>query len=74
MSLNYITDNGGALQAVVVPIEYWGIILENIRPSMRDDTSYLLASNTMKERLLAAKARMNEPAMSWEEVKRALDV
>ncbi len=79
MNLQYITDASGRPQAVVVPIADWSNIVERIRAceqsDMPDDaTEYLLSSPVMEKRLLEAKARMNEPARSWEEVRDALGI
>lgn len=79
MNLQYITDANGKPQAVVVPIAYWSSIVEKIRaceqPDLPDDeTEYLLSSSAMEKRLLEAKARMHEPAKSWEEVRDALGI
>ena len=49
--LKYISDEKGERIAVIVPIEVW----EELTGA--DETSYLLQSETMKERLLAAKNR-----------------
>ena len=49
--LKYISDEKGERIAVIVPIEVWEEITGG------DETSYLLQSETMKERLLAAKNR-----------------
>lgn len=79
MNLQYITDASGNPQAVVVPIAEWTSIVERIRdfekPAQTDDeTDYLLSSPAMKKRLLEARARMNEPAKPWDEVKDALGI
>lgn len=49
--LKYISDEKGERIAVIVPIEVWEEL------TGKDETSYLLQSETMKERLLAAKNR-----------------
>ena len=49
--LKYISDDQGERIAVIVPIEVWEELTGG------DETSYLLQSETMKERLLAAKNR-----------------
>ncbi len=79
MNLQYITDSNGNPQAVVVPIAYWTSIVERIRAFEQtaqkdDETNYLLSSPAMRKRLLEAKARMNEPAKPWEEVRDALGI
>ncbi len=77
MNLQYITDASGNPQAVVVPIAEWSSIIEKIRACERtdksaDETDYLLSTPAMEKRLLEAKARMKEPAKSWDEVRDAL--
>jgi len=49
--LKYISDDQGERIAVIVPIEVWEELTGG------DETSYLLQSETMKKRLLAAKNR-----------------
>lgn len=49
--LKYISDEKGKQIAVIVPIEVWKELTSG------DETSYLLQSETMKQRLLAAKNR-----------------
>ena len=49
--LKYISNEKGDRIAVIVPIEVWEDLTSG------DETSYLLQSETMKERLLAAKNR-----------------
>lgn len=49
--LKYISDDKGERIAVIVPIEVWEEL------TGKDETSYLLQSETMRERLLAAKNR-----------------
>lgn len=79
MNLEYLTDASGSPRAVVVPIADW----ENLMSKMNyyenadkgeDETAYLLSSNTMKNRLLDAKKRLQKPARSWDEVKNALGI
>ena len=79
MNLQYITDASGNPQAVVIPIADWFSIVEKIRACERpdksgDETDYLLSSPAMEKRLLEAKARMDEPARSWDEVRDALGI
>ena len=79
MNLQYITDASGNPQAVVVPIAEWSSIVEKIGACERtdksaDETDYLLSTPAMEKRLLEAKARMNEPARSWDEVRDALGI
>ena len=49
--IRYVSDAAGNPVAVIVPIDLWGEI-ESER-----ETAYLLRSDAMKQRLLAAKAR-----------------
>ena len=49
--LKYISDDKGKQIAVIVPIEVWEELTSG------DETSYLLQSETMRKRLLAAKNR-----------------
>ena len=49
--LQYISDEKGDRIAVIVPIEVWEEL------TGKDETSYLLQSETMRKRLLAAKNR-----------------
>ena len=49
--IQYITDADGRPISVIVPIELWREI------ESEKETAYLLKSETMKERLLAAKQR-----------------
>ncbi len=49
--LKYISDDQGELIAVIFPIEVWEELTGG------DETDYLLKSETMKKRLLAAKNR-----------------
>ncbi len=49
--LKYISDDQGERIEVIVPIEVWEKL------TSEDETSYLLQSETMRERLLAAKNR-----------------
>ena len=79
MNLEYLTDASGSPRAVVVPMADWESMVEKIRfyegaSQQNDETAYLLASETMKNRLLEAKQRLSEPAKSWEEVKNALGI
>lgn len=75
MTLQYITDANGNPQAVVIPLVEWSSIVEKIQASESDsETEYLLSSPAMKKRLLEAKARMNEPAKSWDEVRDVLGI
>ena len=49
--IQYISDEGGKLTAVIVPIELWQEIVSE------HETSYLLKSEAMKKRLLQARNR-----------------
>ncbi len=51
LAIQYISDEDGDVTAVVVPIELWRDIASEL------ETNYLLSSETMKQRLLAAKNR-----------------
>ena len=51
LQLQYVSDEKGKTTSVIVPIELWReLISEN-------ETAYLLQSDTMRERLLAAMTR-----------------
>ena len=50
-NLQYISDDTGNLTGVLVPIELWNEISSEL------ETSYLLKSQNMKQRLLKAKKR-----------------
>lgn len=58
--IKYVSDEKGQVVEVIVPINLWNEI-ESER-----ETAYLLASKTMKSRLLKAKNR--QEGMSLEEV------
>ena len=58
--IQYVSDESGEPTAVIVPISLWRDI-ESER-----ETAYLLKSETMKRRLLAAKER--EQGLSLDEV------
>ncbi len=49
--IKYVADEKGDRIAVIVPIELWEEL------TSEDETSYLLRSETMKNRLLSAKDR-----------------
>jgi len=74
MSIQYIVNESGVPTAVVVSIEEWEMLLDKVRKMEpeRDDTEYLLQSETMKKRLLEAKSRSG--GKSWEEVQDALGI
>lgn len=52
-SLQYVSDTSGTPIAVIVPISLWQEI------QSERETAYLLGSETMKQRLLAAKDRQD---------------
>ena len=64
--LKYISDDQGERVAVIVPIEVWEEI------TGEDETSYLLQSETMRKRLLAAKNR--QTGISLEEASEKLGI
>jgi antitoxin YefM len=49
--IQYVSNENGTPTAVIVPIELWQQILAE------QETAYLLKSEAMKQRLLAAKGR-----------------
>ena len=51
MQFQYISDEQGNVQSVIVPIQLWHEILAE------RETAYLLESEKMKQRLLEAKER-----------------
>jgi PHD/YefM family antitoxin component YafN of YafNO toxin-antitoxin module len=59
-NVQYVSDDSGTPVAVIVPITLWQEI------QSERETAYLLKSETMKQRLLAAKER--QQGMSLEEV------
>jgi hypothetical protein len=60
VDIQYLSDESGETIAAIVPIELWREI-ESER-----ETAYLLQSETMKQRILAAKSRQG--GMGLEEV------
>lgn len=52
-NLQYISNESGATTSVIVPIELWQEI------TAETETAYLLKSEAMKKRLLAAKERQD---------------
>ena len=56
--LQYVTDSEGKPVSVIVPIDLWQEIQQEIRSER--ETVYLLGNETMKRRLLEAKARTEE--------------
>lgn len=59
-NIQYVSDDSGSPIAVIVPIALWQEI------QSERETAYLLKSETMKQRLLAAKDR--QTGMSLESV------
>ena len=49
--VQYVSDEQGKVQSVIVPIELWREVLSE------RETAYLLKSETMRQRLLAAIER-----------------
>ena len=74
MGIQYIVNESGDLTAVVVPIDEWNRLLEEVKKAEpeRDDTAYLLQSEAMRKRLLEAKERSG--GKTWEEVQDALGI
>ncbi|WP_103666453.1 prevent-host-death protein [Pseudanabaena sp. BC1403] len=52
-TLQYICDSEGQTVSVVVPVAFWKELMAE------RETTYLLSSPTMKERLLAARKRQD---------------
>lgn len=59
-NIQYVSDDNGTPVAVIIPIDLWTEI------QSERETAYLLNSDVMKQRLLAAKDRQN--GMSLESV------
>ena len=53
MQFQYISDEQGNVQSVIVPIQLWREI------TSEHETAYLLKSRVMKKRLLEAKERQD---------------
>jgi PHD/YefM family antitoxin component YafN of YafNO toxin-antitoxin module len=51
--IRYVSDEEGKTTGVIIPIQLWKEILSE------KETAYLLKSEAMKKRLLAAKKRRN---------------
>lgn len=64
--VQYVTNNLNDITGVIVPIELWHEL------QSEKETAYLLKSEAMKERLLAAKKR--DSGVSLEEVSEKLGV
>lgn len=58
--IQYVSNQDGQAVAVILPIDLWREL------QAEQETAYLLKSETMKQRLLAAKNR--QTGMSMEEV------
>lgn len=65
-NIQYVSDDNGTPVAVIVPITLWKEL------QSERETAYLLNSDVMKQRLLAAKDRQN--GMSLESVCEQLGV
>jgi PHD/YefM family antitoxin component YafN of YafNO toxin-antitoxin module len=74
MSIQYIVNESGDPTAVVVPIDEWNRLLEEIQEAepRRDDTTYFLQSKAMRKRLMEAKERSG--GKTWEELQDALGI
>lgn len=74
MSVQYITDETGKTAAVIIPLEAWETILRKLYENEpeRNDTAYLLQSETMKKRLIESMNRSG--GKTWEEVRDALGI
>ena len=74
MGIQYIVNESGDPTAVVIPIDEWRRLLEELQKAEpeRDDTTYLLQSEAMRARLLEAKGRTG--GKGWEEVQDALGI
>ncbi len=66
LQVQYISDDQGNLTGVIVPIEQWREIASEL------ETSYLLKSETMKQRLLEARGR--ETGIPFEEALEKLGI
>jgi PHD/YefM family antitoxin component YafN of YafNO toxin-antitoxin module len=64
--VQYITDSRNNITGVIVPIELWHEL------QSEKETAYLLKSEAMKERLLAARKR--DSGVSFEEVREKLGI
>lgn len=68
--IQYVTDSEGKNVSVIVPIDLWQQIQQEIRSE--HETAYLLKSASMKQRLLEAKNRSE--GLSLEELRARLGV
>lgn len=64
--LQYVSDDEGKLKSVIVPIELWREVLAE------QETAYLLKSDAMRNRLLAAMKR--QEGISFEDVRAKLGI
>ena len=64
--IQYVSDESGEPTAVIVPIELWREI------ESEKETAYLLKSESMKRRLLEAKAR--QTGIPFEEAREKLGI
>ena len=74
MAIQYVVNETGDTTAVVISIEEWNRLLEELQKNIpeRNDTPYLMQSETTRERILAAKGRTG--GKTWEEVQDALGI
>lgn len=63
-SIQYISDENGNFTGVIVPIELWIELCHEIESE--EETTYLLKSDAMKQRLLEAKK--SKKGIPFEEV------
>jgi antitoxin YefM len=66
LDIQYISDEEGNPTGVIVPIDLWREI------ASERETAYLLRSETMKQRLLAARGRRE--GIPFDEVRKKLGV
>jgi len=66
LRLQYVNDEEGRTTSVIVPIELWREL------TSEKETAYLLQSDEMRERLLAAKTR--ETGIPYEVVREKLGI
>ena len=66
VNIQYLTDTDGNQIAVVLPIEFWRKLIP------QDETSYLLSSKIMKNRLIEAMNRND--GFTLEEVREKLGI
>ncbi len=68
--VQYVSDGDGKPVGVIVPIDVWEAMQQELRSER--ETAYLLASETMRKRLLEAKERTG--GISLEEARARLGV